>query len=981
MKRTLSFILLITCTLAARAQTLIINEVMPANLGEVLDPSCNYGGWIELYNPGTTAVSLSGMTLIDHKGHTHKLTAKHGSVPAKGFKNLWFGHYGSDTAPNGSPASYGTARYANQIDFKLDCDGGTITLTKSGKEQASLTYPAAISRCSWARTTDGGETWSHCAAPTAEKSNAGAPFATERLAAPEPNHAGGKLLGTTSIAVTIPAGARLYYTTDGSVPTMASKSVAADASGKATLTAKPGSIYRMRAMAEGFLPSRVVTRTFLPEYGTITTPEDWIWNEEKLDFTYKPATTHKVPLEGFAILSVTTDERYLYDEDLGIFTQGNGGGWSYWGYGNYFEDWDRPANVEIFAPEGNSLLNQEMDMCTSGGMSRTHALKSFKLKSNKACEGAKYVEAFGLFADKPYNRYKDFMVRSGGQTLFLRHLDNALQVIAQRSGLYLDCQSYRPAFVLLNGQLQEIMLLREPTNKQYGYANYGMDTDYMDTLEESDITATTVASGTQAAFNALLSASANCASSESNWKKVQELLDIDEYANYFATETYLDNKDWPQNNIKFFREKTATDDPPAEGTGRFHVVLQDLDWTFGDAERNAFERIEQGATYPYAVAGYKENPMVTLFLNLMQRAEFRKRFVDSFCLVAGSVYDPTYVSEVVDGLYAEMEQGYPSDMQGELFTQLQSLKGYLGSNWQKSRLNYLRRWQRASSSTMQDVTASISTNCKDARLMLNGMPVPRNAFSGTLFLPITLKAEAHCGKKFVGWKRDGSIVSTESTYSITKGGAYEAVFNDNDNVNDNRLSAKPSVVINEVGAANGIYQSERLKRSDWVELYNCTDAEIDLTGLSLTDGGNKSAALQGTIPAHGYRVLWADGEELPFKLANADNTLLTLINDGGEEIDRFFYHVHSAQQSVGRWPDGGESIYCFDRPSLAKHNFLTSYAKKLEFDESLVGVAATAPTSQPEAATPAEYDIAGRLLQPTKAGRNIIVSPSRKVLK
>lgn len=974
MKRTLSFILLITCTLAARAQILIINEVMPANLGEVLDPSCNYGGWIELYNPGTTAVSLSGMTLTDHKGHTHKLTAKHGSVPAKGFKNLWFGHYGSDTAPNGSPASYGTARYANQIDFKLDCDGGTITLTKSGKEQASLTYPAAISRCSWARTTDGGETWSHCAAPTAEKSNAGAPFATERLAAPEPNHSGGKVSGNTKFSVSIPDGARLYYTTDGSVPTLESKSAAADASGNATLTATPGSIYRMRAMADGFLPSRVVTRTFLPEQTTVTTPEGWEWDEDRWDYVYKPASTYKMDIKGFTIVSVTTDERYLYDEDLGIFSRGNGGGWSFWGYGNYFEDWDRPANVEIFAPEGIPMLNQEMEMCVSGGLSRTYDLKSFKLKSSKACEGVNYVEAFGLFPDKPYNRYKDFMVRAGGQTLFLRHLDNALQVMAQRSGLYLDCQAYRPAFIFINGKFQEIMLLREPTNKQYGYANYGMDTDFMDTLEESDITATSVTSGTQAAFNALLSASATCATSESNWQKVQALLDIDEYANYFAIESYLDNKDWPQNNVKMFREKSADDDPLAEGTGRFHAVLQDLDWTFGDLDENAFTRIEEGANYPYAVAGHKENPMVTLFLNLMKRAEFRKRFVDSFCLVAGSVYDPTYVAQTVDALCAEMEKGYPASTKADVLTQLNSLKSYLSSNWQKKRITYLRSWQRASSSTTDVVTASISTSCKDARIMLNGMTVPRNAFSGTLFLPITLKAEAHRGQKFAGWKRDGNIVSSESTYTLTKGGTYEAVFSPDEEQN-------MSVVINEVGAANGIYQSERLKRSDWLELYNCTDAEIDLAGMTLTDGGSKVAILQGTIPAHGYRVLWADGENLPFKLANADNTLLTLTDASGEEIDRFFYHKHTSQQSVGRWPDGGESIYCFDRPSLAKHNFLTSYAKKLEFDESLVGVAATAPTSQPEAATPAEYDIAGRLLQPTKAGRSIIVSPSRKVLK
>lgn len=44
----------------ATTETIQINEVMAGNKQAVTDEEGNYSDWIELYNPGTTAVSLSG---------------------------------------------------------------------------------------------------------------------------------------------------------------------------------------------------------------------------------------------------------------------------------------------------------------------------------------------------------------------------------------------------------------------------------------------------------------------------------------------------------------------------------------------------------------------------------------------------------------------------------------------------------------------------------------------------------------------------------------------------------------------------------------------------------------------------------------------------------------------------------------------------------------------------------------------------------
>ena len=47
---------MIASTLAAIVLT--INELMAANVGEVMSPAINFDSWIELYNPGDQAVDL-----------------------------------------------------------------------------------------------------------------------------------------------------------------------------------------------------------------------------------------------------------------------------------------------------------------------------------------------------------------------------------------------------------------------------------------------------------------------------------------------------------------------------------------------------------------------------------------------------------------------------------------------------------------------------------------------------------------------------------------------------------------------------------------------------------------------------------------------------------------------------------------------------------------------------------------------------------
>ncbi len=145
--------------------------------------------------------------------------------------------------------------------------------------------------------------------------------------------------------------------------------------------------------------------------------------------------------------------------------------------------------------------------------------------------------------------------------------------------------------------------------------------------------------------------------------------------------------------------------------------------------------------------------------------------------------------------------------------------------------------------------------------------------------------------------------------------------------NDNAASFSPSraayefytvtvsgdLVINEFMASNDNTASDfDGEFEDWVELYNNTNDEIELSGYFLSDDSDDLAKWifpDTSIAANGYLIVWTDNDEgqqglhASFKLSGSGETIY-LSNSDTLIIDEVSYSSQTTDLSTGRFPNG-----------------------------------------------------------------------------
>jgi hypothetical protein len=196
--------------------------------------------------------------------------------------------------------------------------------------------------------------------------------------------------------------------------------------------------------------------------------------------------------------------------------------------------------------------------------------------------------------------------------------------------LNIDRLAYQPSTVYLNGGYWGIMNIRDKPNEHYFKSTHNVDPDNLILLEGN----ASVIHGSNEGYNNLLSfIESNDLSVEENYNHVAGQIDISCFIDYQLTQIFINNRDWPGNNIKYWKSNTPN--------GKWRWLLFDTDFGFGLYDGLDF--MQDGITFATERYGPDwPNPPWSTFLlrKLLNSTTFKNQFINRMADLMNTTFLP-----------------------------------------------------------------------------------------------------------------------------------------------------------------------------------------------------------------------------------------------------------------------------------------------------------------------------------------------------
>lgn len=756
--------------LANAEADLMINELMPKNVSFLMDKSYitqtyktvvngvvtssvdnytsdwvqsdvwtntkNFSMWVEVYNPTNSSKTLSNYYFTDDLSKPTKWRplSINGSVQGEGYSVLFFEREDEDAYLSFVREQIKSDLYLlnrmGHANFKLEPDGGKLYLVNASLVAIdSVVYPAQHRNISWGRQTDGYVDWQYFEQPSPGSSNNGNSYATLRCKNPVFTLTNGFYPSTQSLGFTAPAtGETIYYTTNGSEPTINSTRYM---SGNPITLATGVHKIRAKVFKAGKLSSDVVTNTYF---------------------------IGQRSFNNLPVVSIVTDDAYFYSKDYGIYYNNSNPGIGLPGKGqndakNANQDWNRPVNFEFFDKNGQPQLNQEVDVKILGGWSRhmSATVKSLSI-SPKDKFGVDRLN-YDFFGSKPGHQYKAIQLRNSGNDVGGSRMDDGLILSLSANRMDVDYLAYEPCVVFINGTYIGLENIRERSNDDFIFSNYGYVSDDVEIIEAvAPPLETKNDMYTDPAYNRLVQfLKTNDLSKPEIYSQVCDSIDVDEFINYLIPHIYSANTDWPDNNVKMWRKKKG---------GKWRFIVYDTDFGFDNskaAENSILFALGEGSGTASSPGGMPEWSNI-IFKRLCTSPEFISKLADRFAIHMSTTYLPTRVNYIIDSLANRIDEEHPAVKN--------SISGWksFATNRNKTVLTHLaERLLKDRLGLVPTIDLlSLDANIAGAGYTLNGSPIQDkkatiNYFKGRTY---SLKANKVNGYAFDHWgyNYDATIV-------------------------------------------------------------------------------------------------------------------------------------------------------------------------------------------------------------------------------
>lgn len=802
---------------------------------------------IQVHNVSSTSTDLSARPWLEVGVST--ATVNYSTIPA------WF-------TPVGSSVYLHT-------NFKLSNNGETITLYNAGSTQIDqVTLPELHDDITFGRSPNGsgGFTYLYPATPNANNGTSttysGIWEDTVSFSLPAGFYTTGQSTGCTCGSGL----STVRYTTDGSKPNSSS-------------TAMGGSIS---------IPSTRVIRAGCFRSGYITK------NSKIETNSYFIVDNHDLP-----VVSISVLDDDFFDYNTGIYELGPNANAAEPNYGaNFWEDWEREIHIEYFDESDVQDFEQDCGVKIFGGWSRAQDMKSLRLIARDQY-GKDHFDY--TFSDKPNVKEHDQLVlRNSGNDFRTTQFRDGLNHTLQVGNDNMDIMAYQPTVVYINGQYWGIHNLRERVNPEYVEANHGVDHKDVNFMEFDDI----VKQGSGDSFFTLTNfVENNDMTIQSNYDQVKDMLDIENFVDYFAIQTYHQNGDWPHNNIRYWSS-------PETGN-KWRYIYFDTDfglnmWGNFPAYDDELDRVIDAIDNPHSI----------MLKKLLTNEEFKCYFVNRYADLMNTTLLPSNYKGTCDALAAKIaseisdfHDRWPGWPDASMWPgNVDHIKDYMDD-----RPSYARdHIEGQFGSVTNQHTVTLDVNPPGAGVVKISTVVPDTyPWSGVYFqgCPVVITAYPNEGYEFANWSVTGASISTgniSNSVSLTQNASFTANFNVTSNI--------PLITINEINYnSSAAYEAD-----DWIELYNHGTASADLSGWVFKDANDFNAFIipDGTTLGIGeYIVIFRDDSTFSAQHPSVNNKLGPFdfkLSNGGERLRLYnsigVLKVDMTYNDLAPWPtaaDGG----------------------------------------------------------------------------
>ncbi|PWA04504.1 CotH kinase family protein [Flavobacterium psychrotolerans] len=789
------------------SQGIVINEILTSNTTINQDEDGTYQDWIELYNTGTTTVNLSGYGLSDDPTLLYKWVFPTISIASGTYLLVW--------CSNKNRAIPGNPLHTN---FKLSSSGEVITLTSnSGVTVDFVPKTVSAQNISLGRLPDGTGNFVFFSNVTPNATNSTVGY-SEVLNPPTFSQESGFLTASFDLTLSsATAGSTILYTLDGSEPkesnlggtTYSYKNQYPFFPGQATGPLLTQSFRTLQYT----VPINIVDRSPLPnKLAAISTTTDFdpfyipktpIFKgtvvRAKLikpgSLESKTATkTYYICPQGASkftlpVVSLSLDENKFFDYYAGINVAGID-----------FDNW-RIANPTLDTPDignvcnffrhginneavanmtyfvnGKEVLNQDVGLRIHGGSSRVAQNRSLSI--NARSDYGNDAMNYKFFSDKSHDSFTGLVLHNSGndynQTLFRDAFCHELM-----KSLNILTKGYQPTITLINGEYWGIMSFRDKIEADYFKREYNVPSTAIDILEDGN----KLIAGDNLDYLDLLDyITKNPLSIQTNFDYIKTRLDPENFKDYYISEIFLENTDWPSNNIVYWRKKTVIYEPnaPFGSDGRWRWAAHDMDDTFAITNSDINFNTLAAATDPNG-PGYPNPEWATFLLRKMlennrYKIEFINRFADLLNTTFLTSRMLSKMTEMKAVIAPEMPQQFarwsaPYD-NGDWTYFLNNQTNFINQ-----RPTFQRNHIRAQFGISKNINATLDvSSANHGYIKMNTIDIKTGTpsitsnpypWTGIYFsaIPVTIKAIANPGFTFSHWT--GASTSTNPEITIT----------------------------------------------------------------------------------------------------------------------------------------------------------------------------------------------------------------------